>query len=131
MVMAVPLYRVAGMYAPANGVFTTQPFIMPSRLNLNAAAKWHGRNAATENRTCDEGCGAYIMVALHRAGAKHPVSEAFAAERCILLNVDSVRLPLVWETDGKAASIAQFRGQAMSLRIYFRDATVYAVDGEG
>eukprot|EP01052_Picozoa_sp_SAG31_P044094 SAG31_NODE_7568_length_1652_cov_1.587250_1_plen_186_part_00 len=130
MVMTVPLYRVAGMYAPANGVFTTQPFIMPRRLLLNAAAKWHGHNAATGNRTCDEGCGAYIMVALHHAGAKHPVSKAFAAERCILLNVDDVKLPLLWETDGMATSTTQYLGQAMALRIYFRDATIYAVDGE-
>ena len=131
MIASVPLFRLAGVYAPANGVFTTHPFTMPSRLHLNAAAKWGGPDAATGNLTCDEGCGPYIMVALHRAGEAQPVSEAFAAERCILLDVDGVRLPLAWEADGKAASLAEFHGQAMALRIYFRDATIYSVGGEG
>ena len=131
LVAGVPLYRIAGMYAPANGVFTTHSFIMPKRLHLNAAARWGGPNAANGNLTCDEGCGSYIMVALHRAGEKQPVRPAFAAARCVLLDVDGVRLPLAWtETDGKVASLAEYQGQAMALRIYFRDATIYAVDGE-
>eukprot|EP01045_Picozoa_sp_COSAG04_P029508 COSAG04_NODE_4868_length_1852_cov_1.523103_2_plen_227_part_00 len=70
---------------------------MPSRLHLNAAAKWGGPSAATGNLTCDEGCGPYVMVALHRAGEAQLVSEAFAAERCVLLDVDGLRLPLAWK----------------------------------
>ena len=116
-------------YAPANGVFTTHPFIMPPKLFLNGDAKWGGRNAADGNRTCDEGCGSYIMVALHRAGERTPVSAAFSARHCILLDVDGVRLPLQWtDTHGQVISTEQFVGEEMALRVYFRDATIYAVD---
>ena len=41
------------------------------------------------------------MVALHRAGEKQPVRPAFAAARCVLLDVDGVRLPLAWTVSEK------------------------------
>ena len=44
LVYTLPMFRIAGLYAPANAEFSTQEFTMPSEpLWLNAAARWHGR----------------------------------------------------------------------------------------
>ena len=41
IVWGLPLYRLAGVYSPGNGEFSTQPFSMPSTpLWLNAEATW-------------------------------------------------------------------------------------------
>ena len=49
-VYTLPAERVSGIYAPANGEFSSPAFTMPSGatavssgLYLNAAARWHGR----------------------------------------------------------------------------------------
>ena len=43
-VYTLPMFRIAGLYAPANAEFSTAAFTMPSEpLWLNAAARWHGR----------------------------------------------------------------------------------------
>jgi len=58
-VYALPLYRIAGMYAPANGEFSTHLFAVPAAgltgLWVNVDAKWRG-NLVTGG--CDEGCAA-------------------------------------------------------------------------
>ncbi len=129
-VLGVPLYRVAGLYAPANGVFTTKSFAMPTKLYINADVHWEGYELGDENRTCDEGCAAYLMAALHSIGPNGTTSviAGFEAERCIILNADGLRIPLEWKNshDTTGASLA---GKEVALRIYFREAKIYAVDG--
>ena len=55
-VYELPMYRLAGVYAPANGEFSTRPFVVPTggldKLWLNADASWSG-NLVTGG--CDEG----------------------------------------------------------------------------
>ena len=131
-------YRLAGVYAPANGEFSTKPFAVPSaaegglgRLWLNAAAAWAG-NLVTGG--CDEGCDAYIMVELQTA-ADGRVVPGFERKKCVLLNVDGVRLPLRWKAPGAGATATvadgveqgpPSAGTKVQLRIFFRDATIFA-----
>ena len=59
-VYTLPGGRIAGLYAPANGRFTTPSFMIPSAnptLSLNVNASW-GRKLVTGG--CDEGCAAYV-----------------------------------------------------------------------
>jgi len=59
-VYTLPGGRIAGLYAPANGRFTTPSFTIPSAnptLSLNVNASW-GRKLVTGG--CDEGCAAYV-----------------------------------------------------------------------
>ena len=81
-VYTAPLYRLAGMYAPANGEFSTRVFPIPSggvgALWLNIEATWKG-NLVTGG--CDEGCAAYAMVALLDA-ASNRVVPGFERGRC-------------------------------------------------
>eukprot|EP01043_Picozoa_sp_COSAG02_P053907 COSAG02_NODE_6023_length_3869_cov_1.528382_2_plen_440_part_00 len=88
---SVPLYRIAGIHAPANGEFSTRPFVMPAAgLWLNADAHWTlpphvymveqgdaGPDCKVCSKTClracfgkhkcDIGCQAYIMAELQDA----------------------------------------------------------------
>jgi hypothetical protein len=64
-VYQLPLYRLAGIFAVANGEFSTKPFAVPtlaegglSKLWLNADASWKG-NLVTGG--CDEGCAAVSL----------------------------------------------------------------------
>lgn len=53
---SLPSYRIAGLYAPANGEFNTPAFIYPATgLYVNADVTWHG---GTVTGGCDEGCNA-------------------------------------------------------------------------
>ena len=61
----LPLYRLAGVYAVANGEFSTKTFAVPrraegglSKLWLNADASWKG-DLVTGG--CDEGCAAVSL----------------------------------------------------------------------
>ena len=114
-------YRLAGIYAPANAEFSTPVFAMPEdgKLWLNADAAWqplqHGEH-------CDEGCAAYVMVALldGHTGLTIP---GFERHRCVFMNTTGTRLPLVWEGTPKPPGPTA----AVQLRVSFRDATVFAV----
>ena len=44
-------------------------------------------------------------------------------DKCVLLDVDGPKLPLKWEGVGEPVTL----GTRVALRIFFRDATVYAV----
>eukprot|EP01009_Symbiontida_sp_KSa7_P004137 NODE_200_length_1216_cov_795.913453_g159_i0.p1 GENE.NODE_200_length_1216_cov_795.913453_g159_i0~~NODE_200_length_1216_cov_795.913453_g159_i0.p1 ORF type:complete len:389 (+),score=76.14 NODE_200_length_1216_cov_795.913453_g159_i0:30-1169(+) len=112
----VPLYRVAGLYSPANSEFSTSPFAWPDALWLNADAHWEQTGG-----TCDEKCQAYIMVEV-RYAASQKVVAGYEREKCVFMNVDGLRLPLVWSG---APPIKV--GIAVQLRIYYRDAVIYAI----
>jgi len=119
-VYTLPLYRIAGVYAPANGEFSSTSFPMPSSgLWINAAAKWKG-NLVTGG--CDEGCAAYIMVELQDALTQTTLP-GFERQKCILMDVDGLQLPLKWSD----ASTFPKAGTMVNLRFSFRDATIYAI----
>ena len=121
-VYTLPLYRVAGIYAPANGEFSSRPFALPAGgaqgLWLNADAAWKG-NLVTGG--CDEGCAAYIMVELLTAADGRTVP-GFERSKCVLMNTGGLQLPLRWQ----GAPAAPPAGTQVRLRFYFRDATIYA-----
>ena len=127
--LGVPAYRLAGMFAPANAQFSTPAFAVPNatgaaaapRLWLNADASWE-RPPAGARHGCDIGCGAYVMVEA-RDAASGRVIAGFEKERCVFLDADGVRLALAWN----GTSTAALRGRSVALRVYFRDAVVYAV----
>ena len=120
----MPFYRLAGIYAPANAEFTTPSFMIEEGtergLWLNAAAKWMSGRAPGDS--CDEGCQAYIMVEM-RDATGHAVVGGRARNKCVILDMDGPRLPLRWIGVDKAVEV----GTRVTLRIFFRDATIFAV----
>jgi len=83
----------------------------------------------------DEGRQAYIQVAVHLYKKEtNQTAElgdgslvpGYSQDNCILTNVSGTHLQLKWNTT--AAPIAA--GTKVQVRIYFRDATVYAVGSE-
>jgi len=130
-VYGIDLYRLAGLYSPGNGEFTTPTFEMPSgELWINADASWQGGNYVGG---ADEGRQAYIMVALHQeVNASHVDDEGLAlgkqipgyeSNNCIITNSSGLQLPVAWKGNPKPVPA----GTRVQLRIYFRDTTVYAV----
>lgn len=125
-VIGLPLYRLVGMRARSNAVAETLPFAWPGALWLNVAAGWYGyRKEATSlaerQRGCNEGCAAYVMAELLDAATGH-VLAGYERSRKVYHDVDSTHLKLEWPA---AAPIA--RGAAVRLRLFFRDATIYAI----
>ena len=74
------------------------------------------------------------------------VVPGFEREKCVFMNVDEIRLPLRWQGSGQGAAAAAARsttavaaanstndsppppsaGTKVQLRLFFRDATIYA-----
>jgi hypothetical protein len=130
----VPAHRLAGLYAPANAEFTTHAFEMPAAgLYLNADAAWPGVAAGAAELYCDERCQAYVMVAVVEPGPAGRALPGFEAERCVLTNINGLRIPLRWARGdggggGGGALVAPVpAGRVMALRIYYRAATVFSV----
>ena len=135
-VYTLPLFRVAGLYAPANAEFSTPPFRTPNALMasgagggdgaglvINADARW-GRALRTGG--CDEGCAAYIMAELRDAQTGRALPGFERNSSIPILNATGTQLPLLWQRSSTAA-MALRAGTNVTLRVFFRDATVYAV----
>ena len=123
--LGVPLYRIAGLYAPANAEFTTPLLTVGGagdRLWLNADAHWTPSAPDAPDgavfANCDEGCAAYIMVALLDAVSGQVVAN-YEKEKCRFLDADGQRLLLSW--DGRSPAPGSYR-----LRVFYRDAVIYA-----
>jgi hypothetical protein len=115
-ILSTPMYRLIGMYAPANAEFTTAAFRWPgSQMWLNADASF-----AYGGRGCDEGCQSYVMVEVIDATTGGTL-EGFEKEKCVFMDVDGLRLPLDWA--GRSPQLEAL----VALRLYYRDAVVYAV----
>ena len=147
--LSLPKFRLGGLYSSANSAFTTAAFALPASglfLNVDASfhGKWKGSGPATGTPLgCDESCNAYVMVGMMRAtaaddGEKEGDAKSYVngmePENCILRNVNSTHVPLAWTPSpgeggagGRAAALPP-AGTYVRLRIFFRDATVYAVD---
>lgn len=127
----LPLYRMAGLYAPANGEFSTPQMMLTKAgmkaLWINADVQW---GSLLPTGGCDEGCAAYVMVELISMKTTE-VIPGFEKEKCLLMNVTGTHLNLVWED----ASVSEYvtsaffadEPVAVQARVYFRDATVYAI----
>lgn len=123
--LEVPLYRVAGMYAPANAEFTTPVLIVPpgGGIWLNADVRWTPSAPGAPDRAvfsrCDQGCAGYVMIEV-RDPQTAAVVAGFEKERCVLMDVDGSMLSLLWN------GLRPPPG-AYQLRVYYRDAVVYAI----
>ena len=117
---------MGGLHAPANAEFSSQIFesrLVPS-LWLNVDARWRGAGShlwGTE--ICDEGCAAYVMAELYSADDLHTPLPGFERQHCVFFNVDELRLRLRWKGAAQVSSVVK----AVVVRLFFRDATVYAL----
>eukprot|EP00041_Stephanoeca_diplocostata_P038948 m.1570885 g.1570885 ORF g.1570885 m.1570885 type:complete len:568 (-) comp25301_c0_seq53:1950-3653(-) len=128
-VFALDLYRLAGIYSPGNGEFSTLQFSMPSTADalwVNADVRWQGGNYVGG---ADEGRQAYLMVALTRVTTSADGTEVveqvpgYEPENCIITNTTGLQIPLLWNTTAAPPPT----GTTVQLRLYFRDAYVYAI----
>ena len=69
-----------------------------------------------------EGCQAYLMVEMRDADGRAVVGGR-SRDKCVMLDVDDTQLPLKWENVSEPVAL----GTRVTLRIYFRDATIFAV----
>eukprot|EP00039_Didymoeca_costata_P008699 m.115205 g.115205 ORF g.115205 m.115205 type:complete len:151 (-) comp14193_c0_seq6:92-544(-) len=101
------------------GEFSTQTFEWPrDGICLNAAAKWEQEPGGN----CDEKCQAYVMVSVTDASSN--IIPGFAKERCVMMDFDSTNMRLAWNSSDTSTLV----GRNVQLRIYFRDATIFAID---
>jgi hypothetical protein len=125
-VWSLPKYRVAGLYAPANGELSTAPFTWPAGgVAVNAALRWRGR---TVTGGCDEGCAGYLFFELLDADSRMPIPGYERSNSKVLTDVDDQGLPVEWGRMISPPALAH--GQVVVLRLFFRDATVYSVDAQ-
>ena len=107
---------------------------------INADVQW---GSLLPTGGCDEGCAAYVMVELISV-TTNSVIPGYEKEKCVLLNITGTRIPLVWEggvdTAGRSVGVGGGTGPSgvdggraadeavpVQARVYFRDATVYAI----
>ena len=140
IIYGLDLYRLAGLYSPGNGEISTPAFSMPSGpLWLNADAHWYGDNRVLDPAgvaNADEGRQAYVQVAVHEVVTTTEADTSttttdklipgYSQDNCILTNVTGLKIPLRWA--GNPTPIKP--GTQVQLRLYFRDATVYAVGSD-
>ena len=118
--VGVPMYRVAGRRAENNAEFSIAMFVMPSTpLWLNANVSWSTPYDGLGGSSA--GYQACVMVCVLVGGV---VAPGFEKEKCVLMDVDGVQLPLQWgsEPNGHTSVLA---GRLVSLRIYFRDSIMF------
>ena len=86
--------------------------------------RWTGGNYVGGS---DEGHAGYVMVELLDAASGQPLP-GFTHDKCIIVNQDSLAIPLRWQGASPAVLEAHARsGQQVKARIYFRQATIYAL----
>lgn len=136
-------WRVGGLYAPGNAVFTTDPFTMPpteSYLWLDLDSRWGATTAARCDKSNFERCQAYVLVELlpgnkcSTADAKDedaPIS-GYEKENSNLLHghYSEQGMPLTWEQptpSGGKRPPPSVAGELVRARVYLRDTTVYAM----
>ena len=143
-VWGVPQHRLAGLSCASNGEFSTATFGFPAAKAAKAAAAggqggglWLEADALWGEKPgvgpewraggcngvggSDEGHAAYVQVEL-RDGATRQVIPGYEKDGCILMN-KAGRLPLAWTNATQPIAA----GAAVYARVYFRDATVYAL----
>ena len=122
--LGIPAYRLAGVRSMANSEFSTLTFEVPTTpLWVNADVSWASdpQNSVT---TCYGGCAAYLMVAVLDASNDETLP-GYEHSRCVMMNVSSTRLALVWQGAGPLHE--QHAGRLVRLRMFYREATIFAV----
>jgi len=127
-VWSVPQHRLGGVYAPANGEFSTQTFSMPGDgpLWIDAQAKWEGGNHVGVPEGADEGQQAYAMVELSDASTGKVIAPR---QDSILTNFDSPRALLKWQNK-TSLELGIATGTQVQARIFFRAATIFAIGSD-
>lgn len=140
-VFSLPLYHIAGVYAPANAEFNTGVFSYPAvGLYVNADAEWQG---GTVTGGCDEGCNAYLFAELIDANTGQAVPGYTRANSVPMMNVSGIKLPLRWRVPSDVnysghgpdkpppclpgTAGCPLVGASVQLRLFFRDATIFAI----
>ena len=124
-IWGLPLYRLAGVYSPANGEFSTAPFPFPAatapalwvnaeatwgQWGLDGSGPWSARPDSGGQRQqhddgnyvggADEGRAAYLMVALQKqqqsSSSEWVTVPGYEPQRCLFTNMTGLKLPLVW-----------------------------------
>ena len=95
-VFTLPQFRIAGVYAPANGEFSTDVFTIPSTpMWANVVARWYGGLPSQHSGGgCDEGCNAYFFCAILDAESGKELPGYGVNETVVRMDVDALRLPL-------------------------------------
>ena len=124
-VWGVKEHRLGGVYAPANGEFSTAPFELPlTPLWLEVAVSWQGGNHVGVPEGADEGHQAYAMVELSEHGSGKVVAES---DKCVITNIDG-RVTLRW-ANKTSDQLGVAPGTLLSARIFFRGGVVHALGG--
>lgn len=114
-VFTLPEDRLFYVGARSNGAFSTKPFEMPAEpLMLDAAMQFtpHGPGMFEQS---------YIMAEL--VDTDHNVIPGFERAKCVHYHLPANRIRLHWgDEDGY-----RLAGRPVRLRLYFRDARIYAV----
>jgi hypothetical protein len=113
---SVPPTRLAGLYSKMNSIVRTKPFTAPAeRLTLNATTLWNVKRHPSYRRQ------SYIMAEIVDENGK--IMEGFGKEFCVIINTDRTDIPLEWN----GVNTESLAGKRISLKLYFRDATIYSV----
>ena len=121
--VAVPEWRLAGVYGPANAQFRSANLTLPAQpLALNADVAWPG---ITDTQQCDQLhdlCQAFVMVEVLDA-EMGTVVPGYEAAKCVVQNKDDARIALRWGSRDTAA----LAGRRVQLRFTLRDAVIYSI----
>ena len=135
VVYTLPLFRLAGLWSPTNAEVSSAPFSLPPGVQLwiNADAKWAGLTWSSSydgSTACDVGCAAYVMAEMRYANGplKDTVVPGHERSGCVLQNVDGLKLPLQWSGAPPYKPASRF--EKVYLRLFFRDATIFAIGGD-
>ena len=135
-VWGVPKFRLAGLNTVSNAEFTTATFswpTKPSSLWVNADASWGEKPELSTKDWCPGGCNgvggsdearaAYLMFELLDAENSKTIP-GFEQNRSLITNASGPRLPITWANKEGGVLVP---GTPVKLRVYMRDATVYAI----
>lgn len=120
-VCGLPENRLFFAGARANAEFTTRPFVCPGRLTLNAGLCFDEDPARGFRGQ------SYVMVEV--LDEKGVVIPGFEKDLCVIRHIDGLKVPLFWGDSKEKHGPGRLRGQTISLRLYLRDARIYALTG--
>jgi hypothetical protein len=138
MVWGVPHNRLAGLHSASNGEFSTPAFTHPGTpMWVEADAYWGQKTVFGEQDWCPGGCNgvggsdearsAYLQAEMWDE-ATQKVLPGFEKANCVFTNKGG-RLDLTWSSNNTLSEemLKEVAGKAVSVRFYFRDATLYAI----
>ena len=115
------LHRASGIHAHVNGrvIFPDPMTATPAaRLYINADVRWHGGLVAGG---CDEGCAAYLQVALVDPTTHRPIDGYSQGDCDVVLDRDAANILITWKGSARLP-----QGRAFKAMVAWRDGTVYA-----